>query len=140
MRRTEDLARVASVLKHPAIFKFIGDDYTPHDWQPQRGPVYLMPDNGGACISFEPITAVMWQVHAAVLPAHRKQSRQWARMAARWMAENTPCRSIVAFCYSGNFASMRLVESIGFTHIGTIPRSKLRGGVLLDQKIYAKSI
>jgi len=140
MRRTEDRFRIASVLKHPKIFPFISDDYTPHDWLPQRGPIYLMPDSNGACISFEPVNTVMWQVHAAVLPAYRKHSKQWARESARWMAENTPCRSIIAFCYSGNFASMRLIESIGFKQIGTIPQSKLRGGVLLDQKIYALSI
>ena len=140
MKQTNDLARVASVLRHPSIFKFIGDDYTPHDWQPQKGPVYLMPDCDGACISFQPMTATMWEVHAAVLPAYRKFSKAWARQAADWMAANTPCRCILAFCYAGNYASMRLIESIGFKQIGTVPRSKLRGGILLDQRVYALSI
>lgn len=138
MRRTYDLTRVASVLKHPSIFPGISDDYTLPDWEPPPGPIYLMPDNDGACISFEPDTAVMWKTHAAILPEYRERyGRQWAQEAADWMRANTPCRCLVVFIYG---PGAKLVESIGFTHIGTIPRSKLRGGVLLDQKIYAKSI
>ena len=98
-----------------------------------------MPECDGACISFEPRTSVLWEVHAAVLPQWRGiNSVVWGKQAAAWMRINTPCRCIEAYAY--NSSSDALLKRIGFKRIGTLPKSKLRGGVLVDQRIYGLGV
>ena len=137
MRRVTDSTLIGSVLLHKEVFPYIGDDHTPDDWRPVVSPavVYLMPDCNRACFSFMPRTAVLWDAHVAVLPEAREHSVEFGAAASQWMFDNTPCRCIVALSYRPQTA--RLAERIGFKRIGTLPKSKLRGGVLLDQEIFA---
>lgn len=105
------------IIKNPAVF-------------------VLIPDNIGTFV-FHPHNSVMYEMHSAVLPECRgRQSLEGARLAGMWMFENTPCQKIITLVPQGNVRADVLARKGGMTREGTLTKSFLRGGRLIDQHIY----
>ena len=55
-----------------------------------------------------------------------------------WAFEHYKLTRIFAMTFSHNVASMRVLEKAGFEREGTLRRSAVKNGVILDQVLYAK--
>jgi ribosomal-protein-alanine N-acetyltransferase len=55
-----------------------------------------------------------------------------------WAFENYRIVRVFATVFSHNVASIRVLEKSGFTREGTLKRSAVKNGVILDQIMYAK--
>ena len=55
-----------------------------------------------------------------------------------WAFEHYKLTRIFAMAFSHNVGSMRVLEKAGFEREGTLRRSAIKSGVILDQVLYAK--
>jgi len=58
--------------------------------------------------------------------------------ASEWAFDHYTLTRIYAMAYSHNMGSMRVLEKAGFQREGTLRRSAVKNGVILDQVLYAK--
>ena len=58
--------------------------------------------------------------------------------ASDWAFDSYRLTRIFAMAFSHNVASMRVLEKAGFVREGTLRRSAIKDGVILDQALYAK--
>lgn len=136
VERTWDLERVATVLLHPEVRPFIGDDYTPDDWYPTLDSLYLMVP--GVVFTLRPINSTLWEAHVGAMPG--VETVEAGKDAVRWMFANTPCRSLIAMCPEDNPRAAVYASRIGMTRKGNLSRAFLRGGVLRDLEIYGVNV
>lgn len=137
VERVTDLDRIAEVVLHPEVRPFVGDDFTPADWKPDDGALYLMAP--GMVFTFVPLSMVLWEAHAAALPAVRGTVSSVGRDAVRWMFENTACRSIVSMIPEHNIPAQALARRVGMERVGRLSRAFMRKGSLCDLVIYGVS-
>jgi RimJ/RimL family protein N-acetyltransferase len=60
------------------------------------------------------------------------------RAASEWALEEYKLTRVFAMVFSHNVGSMRVLEKAGFEREGTMRRSAIKNGVILDQMLYAK--
>lgn len=91
------------------------------------------------CYRIHSMGAVLWQIHARILPGYRQR---WAIKASKklliWAAENIPniqlLMCFVPICHKN--VAMHC-KQVGFRRCGTLPDSYIRNAKLIDQDIYA---
>lgn len=141
MRKVTDAVRIKSVFCHPAIWPFVGDDFSPSpdEWSPPLcdGVVFLMPDDNSACFMLVAHTRLHWEVHSGVLPEYRNRSVSIVSFGLEWMRTHTDARVISTYVPRGNFAAAALAKACGFEKVGIVPQSIQRDGKPVDQTLYA---
>jgi len=87
---------------------------------------------------FEQMTRVMWQIHGAMLPQHRKlYSKKASRIALRWMAKNVGKLATVICQIPETYTNIiKHATVLGFTLYGTIPDAYLKNDTIQNLVIY----
>ena len=138
-KRTHDFELVRQVFTHPAIYRYMGDDYAP---TPEAFEVHTHPciwyvearDADGllGIVSFVPQSRVCWEMHLALLPEARgKRSRELGRLIYRWVFANTECRRIVAGIPETNRLAIAWARRAGMVEFGRNQAAFLTGGRLV---------
>lgn len=139
MTPVTDPARICKVLRHPAIWPHVSDDFTPIDWQPPMDRLYLMPDDDSACFTFTGHSGTMVDGHLAVLPEGRERGVEMALQALDWLkAEGVTV--VIGFVAAENCAARRFVERVGFVQQATVPRATARNGRCGDNLFFVKGL
>jgi RimJ/RimL family protein N-acetyltransferase len=91
-------------------------------------------------VAFMPINSITWNPHIAILPAYRGNGTLAMADAISWMAQNTPCRKLVAYPPEFNAKMIRVFEKCGFNKEGYSPKSfhwrgSIHGRVLMGKEI-----
>lgn len=138
---SRDYAAIRALAIHPRIFPHISDDFTsdPKQWQPNRSEwaIYLLANDVDGVFGlgvFLPHTHAQFGAHMAFLP------RSWGNLAQSsfkqmltWMWQNTTARRLIGEIERSNTLALRFARRAGFEIYGINRRSKLKGGVLVDQ-------
>lgn len=138
--RTTDLELIRSILIHPRIYPWIGDDATPPvvEFQPNADDRiwYVLVHDGDerlGLLTFLPHISVCWEVHCALLPcAWGPRTAQALSESFRWIWERTECTRVVAAVAAGNKLACRLAFNAGMDVEGVRPSSWRKNGHLQD--------
>jgi RimJ/RimL family protein N-acetyltransferase len=138
--RTADLDLVRSILTHPRIYPWAGDDSAPaaEGFQPNPDDRiwYVLVHDGVELLGllvFLPHVSVCWEVHCALLPcAWGPRTAEALSGAFGWIWARTECRRVVAAVPAGNKLACRLAFRAGMDVEGVRPGSWLKRGRLED--------
>lgn len=139
--RTFDMDLVRSILTHPKIYPFIGDDDAPkvEDFKPREDPAIwcVIVRDGAEVIGLFLLVAQSrscWDIHVNFLPC------AWGRRAAKagreiwaWIWANTECRRVVATVAICNRSAIAYAMRSGMKRFGVNVSSFLKHGELQDQ-------
>ena len=139
--RSRDFRAIRALALHPRIFPHITDDCSndPKAWQPTENEqvISLLAKDDQGIFGFGifiPQTHTQYGAHLGFLP------RSWGNLALAswkemfaWMWKNTNARRCVGEIARDNKLAIRLCRRAGCEIYGINPRSKLRGGKLIDQ-------
>lgn len=143
-RRLEirDLALVDSLMKHPKIYPWISDDFSPSvdeftAFVPLSSPhvYYIMPEEKVLAI-FTPINRCTYEQHTCVHPDKRRGTTEYGRMVLDYMFEETECEKVVTFIPRYNLPAVFAARAVGFVEEGLITKSFKKNGKLVDQRVY----
>lgn len=146
--KTEDVALIKSILAHPAIFRFLHDDFAPprEEWEPpffdsmiqyfavrgERGLIGMFMCNLHSAVEVE--------IHTAFLPcAWGRDVRQAACEFREWIWHETQIQRIIGKALPSNVASVRYAEAIGMKAFGIDEKSFMFDGRLQDQILFGIS-
>jgi len=146
--RTKDLKHVRTILVCPRIYSQMGDDYAPEpeDFTPNQHPdIWYLVAGRSALIGLfclVPQNRVCWEVHVALLPFSKTKERwEAARGLAPWLAQNTPCKRLVASVPSNNWPAIVYgTHGMGMRYVGRHERAFMKEGQLQDLVILGRSI
>lgn len=135
-----DLDIANSIMRHPDVFPFIRDDYSPdvEDFTARtllEMPMvyFLLPSPGCLFILVPFVTSTMYEGHTAVVPESRgKQAIQAGKDAIRWMFENTRCERIVGFFPESNRRALLGAIHMGMKRTHRIPSAMHFQGIRND--------
>jgi RimJ/RimL family protein N-acetyltransferase len=137
-----DQELIRSALLHPRVYPHIKDDATPaaEDVELDMSrPMYLGAFDGPEFLGVFVVhqhSHVLHEIHTCLLPnAWGSRSLQSARSVISWVFENTTCRRLITSIPSDNPLALRLAVMAGMVEYGNNPKSILRGGALLDQRM-----
>jgi RimJ/RimL family protein N-acetyltransferase len=141
VERTFDLPLVRQLATDPSIFPHVSDDHHPDpaSWQPLESEIvrYLVAsdDRGGFGFGvFIPDTWTTWKAHIGFLPrSYGEQAHTSFRKMLDWMWQNTTARRIVGEICVENRKALHFAKRCGFREYGVNEKSRLKGGVLVDQ-------
>jgi RimJ/RimL family protein N-acetyltransferase len=141
VERTFDLPLVRRLATDPAIFPFVSDDHhsDPEKWQPLESEIVrqlVASDDQGyfGFGIFIPDTWTAWKAHIGFLPrSYGEKAHTSFRKMLDWMWANTEARRIVGEISVENRKAIHFAKRCGFKEYGVNEKSKLKGGVLLDQ-------
>jgi RimJ/RimL family protein N-acetyltransferase len=146
IERTQDLELVRSILTHPRVYAWCGDDFAPDPEVLQlpadEHSVYLIARRREQVLGvmiFRPLSTVLWESHVAMLPAAWGYASVACDGGLRWMWEYSPACRIVATIPVSNRSACRLAMRLGMDVYGINPQSTLRGGKLEDQVLFGIS-
>lgn len=139
--RTRDYRAIRELATHPRIFPHVSDDFTsdPKLWKPIESEtvIYLLAtDDKGpfGCGIFIPDTWACWKAHMAFLPrSYGNLAQSSFKKMLDWMWQNSQARRLVGEIARDNTLAIRFARRAGFVFYGVNKKSKLRGGVLVDQ-------
>ncbi len=141
IERSTDYELIKSLCIHPSIFPHICDDFTsdPRKWEPSRNEqvVYLIAKDREGAFGFGifvPSNWVCYAAHVGFLPrSYGPQALGHFKAMIAWMWVHTKaCRLNGEVCRE-NRRAIRFAMRAGFVPYGINPKSKLRGGILVDQ-------
>jgi len=146
IQRLTDHSYVDAVMKHPDVYPWITDDFTP---DPDDFYTETLIDNENfyfvgtfvddaiaGVFMFHPMTKIMYEMHSAVLPDYRGLlSVTMAVGAAEWIFRNTDCLKLITYVPAGNIAALALARRGGMKAEGVITESFMKGGTMIDQTI-----
>lgn len=125
----KDLDLANSILRHPDVYPFIRDDYSPtvEDFTAEpllnmESVYFLLPAEGCLFMLTPFITSTVYEGHTAVIPESRgKTAIQAGRDAIAWMFSNTRCEKIVGFFHEDNRRAIMWSIKVGMkrTHLLT---------------------
>ena len=138
VQRTNDADIVRAVMTHPDMWATVAEDgHDPDDYTPDMtGACWLVMRDGDTLIalySLDQINAVTLEIHAQVLPKHRKEySRATGKAALQWIVEHTDCQKVIAWV-PALYPNVRdFTVSQGFQIEGVSRKSYLKNGELHD--------
>jgi hypothetical protein len=136
-RRTFDVDEVLSVLKHPDILKTITEGDCQNidvDFDAAAFIACDVDNELAAVFIFDRAGAVVFDIHAHVLPAKRPQSKDIAKAILKYFFETfsqaEKLTALIPICYP-NVAAF--AEAFGFRLEGVNRLSYLHQGQLIDQ-------
>lgn len=139
--RTHDMALVARIMAHPAIFPHIHEDgldapepldldgfhwmlVTDEESGGEVAGVFLVYARGAAC----------FEMHTCILPNFwGKKASAAAQALLAWAFTQTACQKMVTAVPDDNRAALRFATANGMRREGVNRASYLKGGRLLDQ-------
>ena len=139
--RSRDWRAIKALVCDPAIFPHVTDDFyqTPESWQPTESEsvIYLLAKDAAGLFGFGiflPRTHCQYESHIGFLP------RSYGTVAIGafkdmlgWMWANSKARRIVGEIAQENRRAIQFAVRAGFREYGVNVKSKLKGGVLVDQ-------
>ena len=139
--RTRDYKAIREIITHPRVFPHVSDDFTsnPETWKPIESDLvtYLLATDEKGPFGlgvFIPDTWACWKSHIAFLPrSYGNQALSSFKGMLGWMWQNTQARRLVGEIARDNKLAIRFATRAGFAYYGVNRKSKLRGGVLVDQ-------
>lgn len=99
----------------------------------------LKPAEGTLFFSW-PVTSVCFEMHAAIMKKNRKQGVRNARLAAKWLFDNTPCKKLISYVPSDNECAKMFCSQCGMGVEGLIKNSIQKNGQLLDLVLYGGGV
>ena len=137
VERTFDADLIKSVLLRQEIKATIAEDGVDEFEPDLEGDIWLVmrDETVIAVYQLERVNAIMLQIHANVLPEHRKKhSKDTGRAALDWILDNLPeIHKIVAYI-PVIYPNVRdFTASFGFQIEGVLTQSYLKNGVVHDQ-------
>lgn len=137
LTRTRDMALVASILAHPAIWPHIRDDGCDEPTAIDAESLHWMLVEDGEPLGVFLVHAhnlVCYEMHTCLLPkAWGAKAAQAAQMLLRWAFTDLPCQKMVTNVPAYNRAALRFAKAGGMTQEGINRASFLRDGELMDQ-------
>lgn len=139
--RSRDWRAIKALVCDPAIFPHVTDDFykTPESWQPTESEdvIYLLAKDQAGLFGFGiflPLTWTCYQAHIGFMPRSYGASAIVSfKEMLEWMWRNTTARRIVGEICSDNRRAIQFAVRAGFEKYGVNVKSKLKGGVLVDQ-------
>jgi len=138
VERTNDADLVISVMTQPSMWATVAEDgQDPDDYTPDMvGVCWIVMWCGLELIalySLDQINAVTLEIHAQVLPEHRKgYSRATGKAALQWIVDHTDCQKVIAWV-PALYPNVRdFTVSQGFQIEGVSRKSYLKNGELHD--------
>lgn len=134
--RTHDMAIVAAIISHPAIWPHVHDDNAECAPIDHDGFHWMLVDDGEPAGVFlvHAVNSICYQMHTCLLP------RIWGPGAARaaqllleWAFTETPCEKMTTAVPAYNRAALRFARAGGMKDEGNNRASFLRNGALVDQ-------
>lgn len=138
--RTHDMALVASIMGHPAIWPHIHEDGTDEPMPLDHEAVnwMLVHEHGSVAGVFlvHPLTSVCYQMHTCLLPwTWGGVAQQAAQGLLSWAFTYTECQKMVTNVPAYNRAALRFARAGGMQQEGVNRASFMRNGELIDQII-----
>lgn len=147
LSRTHDMALVAAIMRHPAIWPHVHDDGTPEDWAPidHEGMYWMLVtlDNGdvGGLFLVHAQNSFCYEMHTCLLPCARgAEAQQAGKLLAHWAFTETECRKLVTKVPAYNRPARRFAVACGGQQEGINRASFMRHGVLIDQIMFGLTI
>ena len=139
--RSRDWRAIKALVCDPAIFQYVSDDFykTPESWQPTQSEsmIYLLAKDSVGLFGFGiflPRTHCQYESHIGFLPrSYGKVAIGAFKGMLDWMWANTTARRIVGEIAQENRRAIQFAVRAGFREYGVNVKSKLKGGVLVDQ-------
>lgn len=136
-RRTYDVDEILSVLKHPDILKTIAEDNSQNFDIDVSAECFIAADIDGelsALFIFSKTGAVVFDIHAHVLPAKRPHSRDLGVAILKYFFKCYPwaekLNALIPVCYPN---VVRYAESFGFKLEGVNRKSYVHHDGVIDQ-------
>lgn len=146
--RTADQWLVREVMTHPEIYPYLGDDsrpsadkFTPY-FDKSLLYVTVKEDNSDLIGMFLLVkhTSIKWEAHTMMLPRGRgRRAVKAYKQGIEWCRDNG-CLYLEGLIPEDNEGAIAVALLGGMEHIGTLRKSILRGGKLLDEVIVGKSL
>lgn len=138
--RTDDIALIRGVLRHPRIYRHITDDTCPprERFEPQSHPAiwYVTVRDARELLglfAFYPSSGIRYEVHTCLLPcAWGPRALEAARGVVAWMFAHSACRRIVTSVPAYNRLALGLARAAGLAEFGRDPQAFLKHGTLHD--------
>lgn len=138
--RTTDYDLIRRVFTHPAVYRHLGDDFSPAaaDFAVNEHPdiwYVIARDELGVLgvITFIPQSRILWEMHLCLLPdAWGSRAAKMGDSLYQWVWTNTPCRRITGAIPATNRLAIRWARVSGMEQYGTNPRAFRKGGRLID--------
>lgn len=139
--RTYNVDLVRAVMTTPALWDTVAEDgHDPDDYTPDmEGTCWLLMRAEGdviALYALDKINTVTLEIHAQVLPEHRKEySSATGKAALQWIVDNTDCQTVMAWV-PAIYPNVRdFTVSQGFQIEGVSRKSYLKNGELHDRTL-----
>lgn len=137
LERTRNMAEVAAILSHPAIFRHVGDDSVMSCEPVDHDAFYWMLVNDGEPAGVFLVHAhnsVCYEMHTSILPrAWGEKASQAAQMLLAWAFNATPCLKMITAVPAYNRAALRFAKAGGMVQEGVNRSSFLHDNALIDQ-------
>lgn len=137
LARTRDMALVASIIRHPAIWPHIHDDGSSECELVDHDAVHWMLVDDGApagVFMVHATNAVCYQMHTCLLPRiWGQEAAQAAQLLLTWAFTDTDCLKMITNVPAYNRAALRFAKAGGMQQEGVNRASYLRNGALIDQ-------
>ena len=139
--RSRDYLAIKRLAIHPRVFPYLSDDFTsdPKQWEPifSEQVIYLLAKDADGVFGlgvFIPQTHAQYGAHLAFLPrSYGRLARSSFEQMLGWMWKNSTARRLVGEIERSNTLAIRFARKAGFEIYGINRRSKLKGGVMVDQ-------
>jgi hypothetical protein len=141
IERSEDWAAIKQLVRDPAIFPHVSDDFypSPDTWEPTASDdlCYLLARDKEGLFGFGiflPDTWACWKAHMGFLPrSYGAKAIASFKEMLDWMWAHTPARRIVGEVLSDNRRAIKFATEAGFREYGVNEKSRLKGGAMRDQ-------
>ena len=126
--RTRDKKAISKILRHPKVFKWLGDDLSPDNYSPHTEDpiIYLIDENKTAVIRIDPMNGITCNVHIAATPKMWGKTQEFAETATGWLFKHTRFTKVIAMVPDFNRLAIRLAGKIGMQQEGIITKSFLK--------------
>lgn len=123
---TVDMLRIATILNHPEVFGFAGDDLSTEPFVPATEHLYVMNDEQTGVVVFKRVNGICADAHIAILPELRGKGRYFAKEVVEWLFANTTYTKILAMVPQFRTEVLKLCEYCGFIREGHIKKAFLK--------------
>jgi RimJ/RimL family protein N-acetyltransferase len=138
VERTHDMALVALIMGHPAIWPHIHEDGieapAPVDHEGFNWMLATLDSEIVGVFLVHAMTSVCYQMHTCILPEYwGKVSARAAQALLAWAFKETDCQKMVTNVPGYNRAALRFAIAGGMQQEGINRASYMRNGALVDQ-------
>lgn len=139
--RITDFMTPIVILENPIISRDIHEDGASREFPNVVDEFWIGVAETGftfGCFRVHPMSRTVWQIHARILPNYRSRYAEIsAKLALKWCFDNIPDIQIIICLVPQAHKNVDLfVRRVGFSKVGTLEKSYLKNGKLVDIKIY----